>query len=90
MCASKFNSNRDLEFNVYDPAGISHVLVQKGPLESVRVPAGQFAVYPITYKIKKRTGTETYKVFVTQGEPRIMIREIFPDGSQSDLISVAP
>lgn len=90
VSASDLNSNRNLEFQVYDPSGLSRVLVQKGELEFVRVPAGRFAVYPITYKITKGTATESYKVFVTQGEPRIMVREIFPGGSRSDLISFAP
>jgi hypothetical protein len=82
-------SGGHFEFNVYDPAiGVSHVHVRIGHVESVRVPTGQFKVYPITYEIDKRTGTETYKVFVTKDEPRILVREEFPNGSVTELVSI--
>jgi hypothetical protein len=90
VSASDFQSNPDFEFEVYDPAiGISHVFAKSGPLQSVRVPAGEFQVYPITYEIRKRTGNETYKVFVTKQEPRMLVREDFPDGSESDLAAIS-
>lgn len=89
VSASDFGAAPEFEFDVYDPGlGISHVLARRGPPQSVRVPAGQFEVYPITYEIRKRTGSEVYEVFVTKTEPRILVREDFPHGVESDLVLV--
>ncbi len=52
---------REFEFDVYDPVlGVSQVFARVGRLQSVRVPVREFVVYPVTYEIKKRSGTETY------------------------------
>lgn len=88
VTGSDLKPGRTFEFNVYDPSlGISHVLVRIGNVQHVRVPAGAFETYAIVYEIKKRTGTETYTVFVSKEEPRILVREQFPDGTESDLAS---
>ncbi len=91
VTASDLKSGGAFEFDVYDPSlGISHVAVRIGQVQVLRVPAGEFETFPVTYEIKKRTATESYRVFVSKEEPRILVREEFPDGAQSDLASIAP
>jgi hypothetical protein len=82
---------REFHFAVYDPStGVSPVTVTVGPVERVEVPAGTFDAYRITYRIAKKTGTEQYQVLATRELPRMMLREIFPDGVTSDLTDVTP
>lgn len=91
VSASDFGADPEFEFDVYDPGvGISHVLARRGSQQSLRVPAGEFQVYPITYEIKKRSGSEIYRVFVSKDQPRILVREDFPQGAESDLVAVNP
>ena len=91
VSASDFGAGPEFEFDVYDPGiGISHVLARHGSAQSVRVPAGEFEVHPITYEIAKRSGTEVYTVFVTRDPPRILVREDFPNGVESELVVASP
>jgi hypothetical protein len=88
VSASDLDAGREFEFEVYDPGlGVSHVIIRVGAAQSLAVPAGRFQVYAATYEIKKRTGAEKYQVFVTVEKPRMLIREEFPDGTVSDLVS---
>ncbi len=78
------------KFEVYDPnVGVGHVIVRVAVAASVKVPAGQFEVYRATYQIGKRTGVEQYQVLVTVRTPRMLVREVFPDGTTTDLVSAA-
>jgi hypothetical protein len=91
VTASNLKAGGAFEFDVYDPSsGISHVEVRIGQVQTLRSPAGEFKTFPVSYEIKKRTATESYRVFVSKEEPRILVREEFPDGTQSDLDSIAP
>jgi hypothetical protein len=91
VTASNLKSGGAFEFDVYDPStGISHVVVRIGQVQALLVPAGELETFPVTYEIKKRTATECYRLFVSKEEPRILVREEFPDGTQSDLASSAP
>jgi hypothetical protein len=88
VSASNLEPGREFEFDVYDPSlGVSHVVVRAGAAQSITVPAGRFKVFRATYEINKRTGVEKYQVFVTTAEPRMLVREEFPDGTASDLVS---
>lgn len=88
VSASNLEPGREFEFDVYDPSlGVSHVVVRAGAAQSITVPAGLFKVLRATYEINKRTGVEKYQVFVTTAEPRMLVREEFPDGTASDLVS---
>ena len=88
VTASDLKPGRNFEFEVYDPnIGVSHVIVRVAAAASVKVPAGQFEVYPATYQIGKRTGVEQYRVLVTIQKPRMLVREEFPDGTTTDLVS---
>jgi hypothetical protein len=90
VTASDLEPGRKFEFEVYDPnIGVSHVTVRVAAAASVKVPAGQFEVYRATYQIGKRTGVEQYRILVTVREPRMLVREVFPDGTTTDLVSVA-
>jgi hypothetical protein len=91
VTASNLKTGGAFEFDVYDPSsGISHVEVHIGEVQSLAVSAGDFETFPVVYEIKKRTASDRYRVFVTKEEPRILVREEFPDGTQSDLASIAP
>lgn len=91
VTASNLKADGAFEFDVYDPSsGVSHVEVHIGRVQELRVSAGEFETFPVIYEIKKRTASESYRVFVSEEEPRILVREEFPDGTQSDLASIAP
>jgi hypothetical protein len=88
VSASNLEPGQEFEFDVYDPSlGVSHVVVRAGAAQSITVPAGLFKVFRAIYEINKRTGVEKYQVFVTTAEPRMLVREEFPDGTASDLVS---
>lgn len=89
VMARELAAGEQFEFMVYDPSiGISRATAQVGAVERLQVPAGTFDVYPITYRIAKSTGTEEYHAFATRDEPRMLVRETFPDGEVSDLVEV--
>ena len=91
VLASDLETGREFQFNVYDPgSGVSHVVARVGPPEHVRVPAGTFDAYRITYRIEKTGGTETYQVLASTGRKRFMLREEFPDGVVSELTTSPP
>lgn len=84
-------SSRNFEFDVYDPyLGISRAKAHVGTSERVQVPAGSFDVYPVVYQISNSAGNEEYKVFVTRGNSRILVREDFQNGVISELVKVNP
>jgi hypothetical protein len=75
-------------FNVYDPTtGSSEVRARVSPRRRIDVPAGSFHVLAVTYWVKKSTGAERYIVYATTSLPRLMVREDFPDGTISELVS---
>ncbi len=87
VLASDLKPGAHFRFSVYDPAiGISPVLAQVSPVEQVRVPAGVFNAFRIEYRVEKATGTERYIVFASEQQPRVMLREDFPDGTISELL----
>lgn len=89
VLASDLKPGAHFRFSVYDPAiGISAVLAQVSPVEQVRVPAGVFNAFRAEYRVEKATGTERYIVFASEQQPRVMLREDFPDGTISELLVV--
>jgi hypothetical protein len=42
----------------------------------------------VIYQIEKSKGTKRYEVFASKTEPRMMIREDFPDGTTTELIGI--
>lgn len=82
---------RHFEFHVYDPkTGVSAVGVDVGAAENAAVPAGNFEVYRVTYRIEKSTGAEKYQLSVTKDVPRFMVGEDFPNGDVSELVKISP
>ena len=74
-------------FSVYDAAtGSSEVDATVSAHRRIDVPAGTFDVLAVTYRVKKSTGAERYIVYATEGLPRFMVREDFPDGTISELL----
>jgi hypothetical protein len=77
------------KFTVFDPAtGVSQVTGEVARTEEITVPAGTFDTVRIIYQIEKSRGTERYEVFVTKDVPRMMVREDFPNGTSSELVSI--
>jgi hypothetical protein len=78
-----------LAFTVYDPAtGVSRVTGEVARAERIQVPTGTYDTMRVVYQIEKSKATERYEVLATKTEPRMMIREDFPDGTTSELIGI--
>ncbi len=89
MALKEYVEGHEFKFNVYDPGtGSSLVRVRIGKSEKTAVPAGSFETVRISYRIDKRSGAETYEVFVTKQAPRFLVKEKFPDGSVTELVEV--
>lgn len=90
VMASDLAPGREFQFSVYDPSiGVSPVTVTVGDVRHLTVQAGTFDVYPIMYRIAKATGFEQYEVFATRVAPRMLVREVFPDGVMTDLEAIS-
>ncbi len=90
MALKKYIEGQEFRFRVYDPGlGNSVVSVRIGNSETTAVPAGSFETVRISYRIDKRSGAETYEVFVTKQPPRFLVKEKFPNGSMSELVELA-
>jgi hypothetical protein len=78
-----------LAFTVYDPAaGVSRVMGEVARAERIQVPNGTYDTMRVIYQIEKSKGAERYEVLARKTEPRVMIREDFPDGTTSELIGI--
>lgn len=90
VMASQLTVGQRFAFHVYDPAIATSggVATVEAP-ERIRVPAGEFNVTRVVYRIEKPTGAEQYVVFINTRGPRMLIREDFPDGT-SLLLAKAP
>ncbi len=87
VLASDLETGKQFEFNVYDPnTSVSRVHVQVGSVERANVPAGSFDVYRVIYRIEKAGGIEQYQVLASRDVPRMLVREVFPNGSFDELI----
>jgi hypothetical protein len=79
-----------LEFGVYDPnTGVSRVIERIGNRETIKTPAGAFSAIRIVYDVEKRGRVERYVVFTTREQPRVMIREDFPNGVVTELVAMS-
>jgi hypothetical protein len=77
------------KFTVFDPAtGVSRVIGEVIRDEKIIVPAGTFDTVRVIYQIEKTKGTERYEVLATKAMPRMMVREDFPNGISSELVSI--
>jgi hypothetical protein len=89
VLSSNMEVGREFRFDVYDPGtGVSWVLLNIGPIETVGTPDGRFEAYGITYLVKEAGGTELYKVYASRDSPRLLFREEFPNGSYDELVQV--
>lgn len=76
-------------FTVFDPStGVSQVTGEIARTERIDVPVGVYDTIRIIYRIEKPKGTERYEVLATRGLPRMMVREDFPNGTSSELVSI--
>ena len=89
MTLKEYVEGQEFKFEVYDPGtGNSLVRVRIGKSEKTAVPAGSFETVHISYRIDKRSGAETYEVFVTKQAPRFLVKEKFPNGSVTELVEL--
>jgi hypothetical protein len=87
--ARRLDIGDKLAFTVYDPAtGVSRVTGEMARAERMQVPTGTYDTMRVIYQIEKSKGTERYEVLASKTEPRVMIREDFPDGTTSELIGI--
>ena len=87
MALGKYVEGQESRFHVYDPGtGNSLVSVRIGESQTTTVPAGSFETVRVSYRIDKRSGPETYEVFVTKQPPRFLVKEKFPNGSITELM----
>jgi hypothetical protein len=89
MAFEEYVEGHEFKFHVYDPGmGNSLVSVRIGKSETTAVPAGSFETVRVSYRIDKRSGAETYEVFVTKQTPRFLVKEKFPNGSVTELVEL--
>jgi len=89
MAFKEYVEGREFKFHVYDAGtGNSLVSVRIGKSEKTAVPAGSYETVRISYRIDKRSGAETYEVFVTKQAPRFLVKEKFPNGSVTELVEL--
>jgi hypothetical protein len=89
MGLEKYVEGQEFQFHVYDPGtGNSLVRVRIGKSETTAVSAGSFETMRVSYQIDKRSGAETYEVFVTKQAPRFLVKEKFPNGSITELVDL--
>ena len=87
MAFKEYVEGHEFKFHVYDAGtGNSLVGVRIGKSETTAVPAGSFETVRVSYRIDKRSGAETYEVFVTKQAPRFLVKEKFPNGSVTELV----
>jgi hypothetical protein len=89
MALKEYVEGRECKFRVYDPStGNSLVSVRIGKSEKTAVLAGSFETVRISYRIDKRSGAETYEVWITKQAPRFLVKEKFPNGSVTELVEL--
>ena len=89
MAFKEYVEGHEFKFHVYDAgSGNSLVSVRIGKSETTAVPAGSFETVRVSYRIDKRSGVETYEVFVTKQAPRFLVKEKFPNGSVTELLEL--
>ena len=88
VMSTSLSPGQKIAFSVYDPwIGVSRVSGQVGDPETITVPAGSFETRRVVYVIEKSSGTERYEVWVSTQSPRFMVREDFPGGASTELVS---
>ncbi len=87
--SSGLEAGAKFNFSVFDPAtGVSRVTGKIEGTEKIIVPAGAYDAVRIIYQIDKSKGSERYQVLATKDLPRMMVREDFPNGTSTELVSI--
>ena len=88
VMSTSLSPGQTIAFSVYDPwIGVSRVTGRVGNPETITVPAGTFETQRVVYVIEKSSGTERYEVWVSREIPRFLVREDFPNGASTQLVS---
>lgn len=91
VLSSALVPGQSLSFTVYDPTtGISQVTAAVTPGGTLNLPSGPVETVRGIYLIQKARGTEAYEVWTTPDPPRVLLREVFPNGTSTELIEAGP
>jgi len=89
MMAAEFSKGGTVEFYVFDPSSalsrLNGTSAETLPLRSV---LGVVPTVRLDYTIHKNSHEESYAVFATKEQPRVMLREEMPGGLVSVLIAI--
>jgi hypothetical protein len=89
VLAGPFEANDVFSFPVFDPGtGISEVRARVLTSEHVSVPAGDFETVRVRYEIVQRKSQERYELWGSATPPRVLVKEVFPNGSMMELASI--
>jgi hypothetical protein len=77
-------------FSVYDPwSGLSRVDARVEAGGQTRVPAGAFDTFLVVYRIDDPVrGAHEFRAWVSEATPRFLVRELFPNGSVTELARI--
>ena len=89
MMAAEIPRAKNVEFAVYEPdAGLSRLVGSRSESPPVGGVLGNVPTIKLDYTIHKDHGAESYSVYATKAEPRIMLREDMPGELVSVLVAV--
>lgn len=89
VLAGPFEANDVFAFPVVDPGtGISEVRARVLTSEHVSVPAGDFETVRVRYEIVQRKSRERYELWGSATPPRVLVKEVFPNGSTMELATI--
>jgi hypothetical protein len=88
VMAAQFPGGNNIEFDVYDPGtGFSMLVGTKMPAKRIAGVLGKQPAIRLDYTIHKADHTESYSVYATKSEPRVMLREDMPNGLVALLVA---
>ena len=89
MMAARIPHAKNVEFAVYEPnTGLSRLVGSSTESQPIGGVLGNVPTIKLDYTIHKDHGAESYSVYATKAEPRIMLREDMPGELVSVLVAV--
>jgi hypothetical protein len=90
LMSAPLAAGQRLSFTVYDPwSGLSRVDARVESGGQTRVPAGSFETFLVVYRIDDRVrGAHEFRAWVSEATPRFLVRELFPNGSVTELARI--
>jgi hypothetical protein len=89
VMSQDLTAGRHFEYHVFDPGtGVSRISGDVSGPEKIHVPVGTYDAMRIVYRIEKAGGNAVYQVLTNVEGPRMLLREEFPNGAVTDLLSL--